>query len=263
MAVSAEPHRPEVLDSGGPERQRRRYRVTGVLFIVGAVLVNIPYSVLISTFEYPDILREDTSKILTEFADGGDSLIFTWLAFAWSGVPLLAAVLLLRRILDEDGHSLAGAATTIGVIGLVVQMVGLLRWVFVVPGLAEAYSAADATDATQASAVVTFDAVHQYGGVVLGEHLGQAFTIAWMVLVAAMMLRSRLFPQWLGWLGFVAAAIYSLGQLELIETVIEDFPFVGPAGLVGSLLWLGWMLIMGIRLLRVTPTPQEINRADH
>ena len=259
MSVSAEPRRRNALDSGEAERQRQRYRVAGVLFIVGAVLVNIPYSMLISTFDYPDILREDTARILTDFADGGDSLIFTWLAFAWSGIPLLVAVLLLRRILEEDRHPLAGAATTIGVIGLVVQMVGLLRWVFVVPGLAEAYTAPNATDATQASAVVTFDAIHQYGGVVLGEHMGQAFTIAWMILVAAMMLRSELFPRWLGWMGLVAAAIYSLGQLELIETVIEDFPYVGPAALIGSLLWLAWMLIMGIRL--ITATPQETKHA--
>lgn len=253
MAVLAEQPQRQALSAGDVHRARQRYRLVGVLFIVGALLVNIPYSLLISNFEYPDILREDTSKILTDFADGGDSLIFTWFAFAWTGIPLLAGVLLLRRILDDEGHRLSGAATTVGVIGLVVQLVGLLRWVFVVPGLAKAYTAPDATDATQASAVVTFDAIHQYGGVVLGEHLGQAFTIAWMVMVAAMMLNSSLFPRWLGWLGFVAAAIYSLAQLELIETVVEGFPYVGPAGLVGSLLWLIWMLIMGIRLVSVAP----------
>ena len=91
--------------------------------------------------------------------------------------------------------------------------------------------------------------------------MGQAFTVAWMVLVAAMMLSSELFPRWLGWLGSAAAAIYSLGQFELIETVIEDSPFVGPAALVGSLLWLAWMLIMGIRLL--TATPRETKHAHH
>ena len=31
-------------------------RLTGILFIVGAVLVNIPYTLLIMSFDYPDIL---------------------------------------------------------------------------------------------------------------------------------------------------------------------------------------------------------------
>ena len=35
-------------------------RLTGILFIVGAVLVNIPYTLLIMNFDYPDILREST-----------------------------------------------------------------------------------------------------------------------------------------------------------------------------------------------------------
>ncbi len=42
------------------------------------------------------------------------------------------------------------------------------------------------------------------------------------------------------------------GQHDLIETVIEHFPYVGPA-LVGSLLWLASMLLMGIRILISTP----------
>lgn len=77
---------------------------------------------------------------------------------------------------------------------------------------------------TAPRAEVTFDAIHQYGGVVLGEHLGQLFTIAWIVMVSAMMLRSTIFRPWLGWFGLFAAAVYSIAQLELIATVIDDFP---------------------------------------
>lgn len=228
---------------------RRWMRVTGLAFVLGPILVNIPYSLLIANFEYPDILREPTGEILTKFAEGGNGLIFTWLGFAWSTVPILIGILLLRRILEEDGHQLAGAATVFGVIGGVIQMVGLLRWSFVVPGIAAAHTAAGATEATKSAAEVTFNAIHQYGGVVLGEHLGQAFTIAWIVLISAMMFRSRVFRPWLGWAGLAAAAIYSLSQLELIATVIPDFPNWEAAGLFGSLLWLLWMILLGVRLL--------------
>jgi len=235
-------------DTGG-SAPSRWLRTTGLLFMVGATLVNIPYSLLIADFDYPDILRRPIAEILTRFADGGTGLILTWLAFAWSGLPILIGVLLLRRILEEDGHPLAGTATTFGVVGGVVQMIGLLRWTFVVPGLAAAHTATGATEAARSAAAITFDSIHQYGGVVLGEHLGQAFTIAWMGMVATMMFRSSVFRPWLGWIGLAAAVVYSLSQLELIATVIPDFPNWEAAGLFGSLLWLAWMFVMGLALI--------------
>lgn len=256
------------VDPADRSIQKRWYRTTGVLFILGAILVNIPYTLLIANFEYPDILRRPTGEILTRFQAGGSGLIYTWLAFAWAGLPIVLGVMLLRRVVDQDRHPLIGPATTFGVVGGIVQIVGLLRWVFVVPGLATAYTATGASEATRSAAEVAFQAVHQYGGVALGEHLGQAFTIVWMVMVAAMMLRSRVFRPWLGWFGLAAAAVYSSAQLELLAIVVPDLPSWDPAGLLGSLMWLGWMLLMGIRLttikqpLSVTASSAGIERRD-
>ena len=58
-------------------------RLTGVLFIAGAILVNIPYALLISTFDYPEILRQPAEVILVRFEAAGPGLIALWLAFAW------------------------------------------------------------------------------------------------------------------------------------------------------------------------------------
>jgi hypothetical protein len=35
------------------------------------------------------------------------------------------------------------------------------------------------SEATKESNKVAFQTIHQFGGVLLGEHLGQLFTIAW------------------------------------------------------------------------------------
>ena len=63
-------------------------------------------------------------------------------------------------------------------------------------------------------------------------------------------LRRGTFPRWLPWAGFVAAGVYALAQGELLATVMPGFPVWGEAGLVGSLLWLGWLIALGIVLLR-------------
>ena len=185
-------------------------RLTGILFVIGAVLVNIPYTLLIMNFDYPDILRQPTGQILTRFQEGGTGLIFTWLAFAWVGLPLLMAIVMLQGVLQREDVPYLWSGTVAGIIGGIAQMIGLLRWTFVVPVLAGTYADPTASAAAKESAVVVFQAIHQYGGVVLGEHIGQTFTIIWMVLISLAMFRSNLFKPWLAWFGIVAAVVYSL-----------------------------------------------------
>ena len=225
-------------------------RLTGTLFIVGAVLVNIPYTLLIMNFEYPDILREPTGYILTKFQEGGTGLIFTWFAFAWVGIPLLFAIVMLQKILERENTPYLWFGTVSGIIGGIAQMAGLLRWAFVVPVLAKTYTDPSASDIAKESAVIVFQAVHQYGGVVLGEHIGQAFSIFWMFIISLVIFKSNIFRRWLAWFGFLASGVYLLAQTELFATVISDFPVVPEAGLIGSLLWLIWMIVLGVFLIR-------------
>ena len=222
---------------------------TGWLFISGAVLVNIPYTLLIMNFDYPDILREPAGEVLTRFHAGGVALICTWLAFAWVGLPLLFGIILLNKAIENESP-LMQTAKIAGIIGAVSQMVGLLRWVFVVPIIANGYTDPLASESTRQAALIAFQVVHQYGGVVMGEHLGQAFTILWMVLVSMAMFKSNIFKPWLGWFGLAASAVYSLAQTELLATVIPTVKVVEIAGLAGSLLWLAWMVVLGIFLIR-------------
>ncbi len=221
-------------------------KTIGLLLILGAVALFIPYTALTISFEYPDILRHDTATILTKFHEGGSRLIWTWFAFAITGIPLLPAYIMLGQKL-ENKAPLVRMATTIGVIGLIAQMVGLLRWTFVVPVLADTFI--HATDeATKAAAIVAFKTIHQFGGVVLGEHLGQLFTIAWTVMISLSFAKLKLFPKWVNGLGIVSSFIYLLAQAELFATVMPGFPAWDLAGFIGSTLWLVWLVVIGIKI---------------
>jgi len=227
----------------------RLKKVIGWFLIIGALGVLIPYTILTITFEYPDILRKDTGEILTRFNDGGSSLIWTWFVFALGGITLIPAYILIGQML-ESKSSLVRVATNFGVIGLVVQMIGLLRWTFVVPVLAKSF--AETTDETiKASAIMSFKTIHQYGGVVLGEHLGQLFTIIWTVLLSVVLDKLKLFPKWITWLAYISSIIYFFAQAELLATVIPDFPVWDLAGFIGSTLWLIWLIIIGVRFLKL------------
>jgi hypothetical protein len=65
-------------------------RVTGWLLVIGAVSFAVAATVLSSTFDWPDILREPPEVVLPAFVDGGTSLVWTWFAVAWTYAILLS-----------------------------------------------------------------------------------------------------------------------------------------------------------------------------
>jgi hypothetical protein len=221
----------------------------GWLLLVGVIGVLVPYLILTITFEYPDILRKETGVILDSFNKGGTRLIWTWFVFALGGITLIPAYILIGQKF-ESKSILTRTATNIGVIGLIVQMIGLLRWTFVVPVLASSF-AQSTDDAMKASAIMSFKTIHQYGGVLLGEHLGQLFTIIWTVLISIVFNKLKFVPKWVTWFAYITSFIYLLSQAELLSTVMPGFSVWDLAGFIGSTLWLIWLIIIGIRFLRM------------
>jgi hypothetical protein len=222
-------------------------RTIGALLIIGSIAVLIPYTILTIIFNYPDILRLDAANILIKFHEGGSKLIWTWFTFAVAGIPLLPAYILLGKEL-ENKSSLTKIATSIGVLSLIVQMIGLLRWTFVVPILADLYTNAQ-DDNIRSATIVAFKTIHQFGGVLLGEFLGQLFTIAWTILISIIFIKEKLMPKAINILGITSSLIYLMAQAELFKTVIPSIVVWDLAGFLGSTLWLVWMIFVGIKLL--------------
>jgi hypothetical protein len=45
--------------------------------------------------------------------------------------------------------------------------------------------------------------------------------------------------------------LYLLAQAELFATVIKGFPVWDTAGFIGSTLWLVWLIIIGIKFMKI------------
>ena len=151
-------------------------RTTGGLFVGGAVAFAVAATVLSSAFDWPDILREPATVVLPAFEAGGRGLVWTWFATGWTYAILLVAILLLPAALGRCHDPVLSAATYVGATSVVLSLIGFLRWVFVVPPLADSYVGGDA--ATQTAVAAAWTAQHQFGGALLGEHLGQLFVVA-------------------------------------------------------------------------------------
>jgi hypothetical protein len=184
-------------------------RTTGGLFVVGAVAFAAAATVLSTTFRWPDILREPAGVVLPAFVAGGPSLVWTWFATAWTYAILAVPILVLPAVLGRRDDPALRAATYIGAASVLLSLIGFLRWVFVVPPLAQSYVTGDAF--TQAAVDAAWTAQHQFGGVLLGEHLGQLLVIGWSATLSVIILRTRVLPRWLGVTGLVVTGASSRG----------------------------------------------------
>src|ERR671929_963592 len=135
-------------------------RTTGALFLGGALAFAAAATALSSTFAWPDILREPAEVVLPAFVAGGTSLVWTWFATAWTYATLLVPILLLPAVLGRRGDPVLRAATYVGATSVVLAVIGFLRWVFVVPALADSYVTGDAT--TRAAVDAAWTAQHQF-----------------------------------------------------------------------------------------------------
>ncbi|ADX72217.1 hypothetical protein Asphe3_10330 [Pseudarthrobacter phenanthrenivorans Sphe3] len=222
-------------------------RVTGVLFVVSALAFAAAATVLSATFDWPEILREPASVVLPAFDAGGAGLVWTWFAAAWTYGLLAIPVLLLPPALGLRDHPALRVATWVGAASVLLSVIGFLRWVFVVPPLAASYLAGDAT--TRAAVEAAWLAQHQFGGALLGEHLGQLLVIGWSVTLSVVILRTRVLPRWLGAAGLLVSLLYLLNQGEILATAVPGFPVWDLAGLLGSTGWGLWVAALGVCIL--------------
>jgi len=222
-------------------------RITGALFLIGALAFATAATILSATFDWPDILREPADVVLTRFAAGRSSLVWTWFATAWSYAILIVPILLLPAALGRRDDAALRVATFAGAISVVLALIGFLRWVFVVPPLAQMYQQGDA--ANRAALAAAWLAQHQFGGALLGEHLGQLLAIGWSVTLSIIVLRSRVLPRWLGVLGLLVSVLYLFNQGDILATALPGFPVFDLAGLIGSSGWGLLVAALGVTLL--------------
>jgi hypothetical protein len=227
--------------------------LTGWLLIATPIVMMTAFTLLQMNFEYPDILRKPTGEVLQKFTEGGSGLLATWYVFMFSAVMFTLVAVLVRPYLEEERGGLMDVAVVVGVLAGLVQFLGLIRWVFIVPYLAQTYLDPAATASTREAVEVVFQAFHRYAGMAIGEHLGYLFTGTWTILVGVAMLRAPMFKAWLGWIGIVMGVGIMLGVLEPAG--------VEWAGLVNALAYMGWavwVLLAGVFVLRGKTAPARV-----
>ena len=231
--------------ANGADGDRGLRLLTGLLLILTPVAFNVFFTLLSVTFEYPDILREPTGYVLRHFDAGGGGLVAIWYGFMLTAVLFVPLAVMVHKVLARENTPYMAVAAAFGVVAGVVQFLGLVRWPFLVPYLADTYLDPASSGATRESVAVVFQAFNHYAGVGVGENLGYLFTGTWTALVALAMFGAALpFRRWLAILGMVSAAGIVVGTLEPV-----GFEPAADIVVVGYILWSVWLALFGIFLL--------------
>jgi hypothetical protein len=223
----------------------------GLAAILLALLFNMPYAILAATFDYPDILRRPAGEVLDAFAASGAGLILTWHAFALAALALVPLALALsltpERLALAPG--LAVSAAILGALAGLTQAIGLVRWVFVIPQLAAAHANPAAQPGVRPAAEALFDLLNAYGGVAIGEHLGQLLTALFVLTLARVQWREG--ARRTAATGFATAAAIAFGTTEGLALALGQpgdlFSAFTIAGFLGLTLWL---ILTGVGHLR-------------
>jgi hypothetical protein len=216
---------------------RTTARKAGAALVLASALAIAGFTVLGSVFKYPQILEEPTADILALFREHQRAVM------AWFGVLVVSAALMapagiwLGRI---AGGTLGRWIAGVGIAAATVQVVGLQRWVTLVPGISQ-----DALDsARRASAEDRFELWHTLLGKLIGETVGYALTAAFTVLVVTA-LRRTVLPAWLAYIGYVAAVLIATGA---VIPVVDAASLTNFAGYVA---WCAWLLGVAAVLFQV------------
>ena len=216
---------------------RSTARRAGAALALASLLAIAGFTALGSVFEYPQILEEPTADILALFREHQAAVMGWFLVLAVSAALMAPAGIWLGRIAGGRlGRWIAG----VGIAAATVQVVGLQRWVTLVPGISD-----DALDpALRANAEERFELWHTVLGKAIGETLGYVLTATFTVLVVVALSRTIL-PRWLAIVGLVASGLIATG---VVIPLVEVASLTNFAGYVA---WCAWLLAVAVVLFRV------------
>jgi hypothetical protein len=224
--------------------------IAGVLLIALPIAFNAAFAALAATFDYPDILRRPTDEILTRFREGGDRLVLLWWAFAMTAALLAPVAVLLASALHGADTTLLLVGATTGVLAALVQLLGLIRWPFLVPYLARVAAEPDASPSRREAVDVVFQAFNRYLGVAVGEHLGYLLSGSWSILVGFALTQSAVAPAWLGILGVIIGALLALCSLEFVGRFEPaGWKLAGALTPIAYIAWSLWLVATGVALI--------------
>jgi hypothetical protein len=145
-------------------------RPLAVLLVATALLAFAPVIVMGPAFGWPASLSRPAAEQLVAIHAHADAVTLGYGLYLLYSVLLAPALIgLAAAVAGRLDRPLAATVVAFAALGTLARSIGILRWLTVMPVLADRHASADASD--RATAELVFDAITRYGGGI-GEVLG-------------------------------------------------------------------------------------------
>lgn len=225
-------------------------RVGGLALIFGAIAFVAVFSFLAARFDYPAILDGAADDVLPRLLATGTPGRTAWALYAFLPLVWLPAGVGAYYALRRSHPGAMLLALQFAVLAAISMMLGLMRWPSVHWHLAQLHAAAS-PEQRQVIATI-FDGLNSYLGNYIGEFLGELSFSLFFLLSSWALLRSRSAPAWVAAAGLAVAAAGLAGMLRNVTDV------VAPVAAANNYLLPGWMVVLGLVLLRHRPADEPL-----
>ena len=234
MTDAALLHRTPMIGTGG-------IKPAAALLLLQFATMWGAFFILAPAINWPASLDAPPAEILPLILDQSRAVFAGYLSYLIHALALIPLAVLLRSAIGLTG-AFATIAIILGVLAGFAKALGITRWLFLMPGLAEAWVDPATTDAEQAAIGVVYEAFNAYAGGV-GELLGVGLLAgSWTVVLSIALIRRG--ATLLGWAGMGSAIL-------LFSTLLSVLGMESPVMLtLSGILWQFWTLALAIWLVR-------------
>lgn len=231
------------------------FKITGTTLIAEQLVFLVAFYILGTAISWPASLDLPAETVFP-MIHAKHSAVFTgYYFYLLSSILLIPISFLIKASLSEENdivlNTTLNVAVGFGVVSAAMKIIGIIRWLFAMPMLAEVYLDSSSTAAMKETAVINFDLLNNFAGK-LGEHIGvQLITALFIGTVSYALLRTQKLSSKFGWIGFFVALL-ALPYEDLFKADLG--PFLTISGTCISL----WIIALGIGFLRISKrsTPQ-------
>jgi hypothetical protein len=223
-------------------RPRNPARHTAALLLIGQfVAMWTAFFILMPAINWPASLDLPPAEILPLILDQSGAVFAGYLSYLIHALLLIPIAALMPAALGL-GEGAGRTAMLFGGLSGFAKALGITRWIFLMPGLAVAYTAPGADQATQSAIAVIYEAFNAYAGGV-GEILGVGlFAGIWTLILSSALIGAG--SRILGWAGLFAA-------LLLFTTLPSVVGIENPILLtLSGTIWQIWTFALAVQLWR-------------
>jgi hypothetical protein len=219
---------------------------TALLLIIESFILLLPLVILGNSIGWPASLSEPAVVNLPLVIDQYPNVMIGYSIYLVYSILFWPVAFLSGKILsdNEPTKTLFKLANGFALLSVLTRCLGIVRWMFTMPLLAQLHESDDTPGTTKATIRVIYDMLNSYAGGI-GETLGVSlFAAIWLVLVSVIIIRNEHWPKPLSYFGFITAVLLALNLLSTID--IE----IGAMSTISVVFLQFWMLSAGVIFLR-------------